>query len=123
MQAFAAAHLPHQVCLAHDFMAGNIFSVAGSMAAVDGLAIHLGQQDMSDGSHHPLGSAFKQIGKPHQKPALAKSNGVVNVSEGKKLNLQLRRQSAWTQLPVFFMENFEQSLAHSEPRLARSGSA
>ena len=119
MQPLASAHLPHQVRLAHNFMAAHIFSIAGRVAAVDRLAIHLGQQDVGDGAHYSLRRAFKQIGKPHQQPAFAQANCVVDIGEGKKLDLQLRRRGSGTQLPVFFMKKFEQSLAHDEARLSR----
>src|ERR1700691_252153 len=120
MQLLAPAHLTHQMRLAHYFAAGHIFSIAGRVAAIDRLAVHLGQQDVSDGAHHRLRRALQQIGKPHQQPALAQSNGVVYVGEGEEFDLQLRRRSARTQLPVFILENLKQSLTHSEPRLARS---
>src|SRR5580704_5650596 len=97
-----------------------MFSIAGRVAAINGLAVHLGQQDVGDSAHHRLRRALKQIGKPHQKPALAQADGVVDVRESKKLDLQLRQRSAGPQLAVFLMKDFEQSLTHSEPSLART---
>src|SRR5205807_4387824 len=72
----------------------------------------------SDGAHHRLRRAFQQIGEPYKKPALAQANGVIDVREGKKLYFQLRRCCRRPQLAMFFMKDFQQSLTHSEPRLA-----
>src|SRR5580704_3530249 len=120
MQPLASAHLPHKMRFFDDFMAAHILSITRRMPAIDRLAIHLSQQDVGNGAHHRVRRAFQQIGQPHQKPTLAQANGVVNVGKGKKLDLQLRQRSPRTQLAVFFMEDFEQSLTHSEPRLAQA---
>jgi len=69
MKLFASAHLPHQMRLANDVAAANIFSVASGVASIDGLAIHLRQQNMGDSSNHRIRSAFQQIREPDQKPA------------------------------------------------------
>src|SRR5580704_17581854 len=120
MQLLAPAHLPHQVRLAHNFVAADILPVTRRLARIDGLAVHLSQQNVRDGAHHRFRRAFQQIRKPYQKPALAQADGVVDVREREKLNLQLRRLRAGTQFPVFLLKNFEQSRTHSEPRLARA---
>src|ERR1700720_845383 len=108
------------MCLVHYFMAAHIFSVARGQATIDGLAIHLGQQDVGNSAHYRVRRTLQQIGQAYQKPALSQSNGVVYVRKGKKFDLQFRQRRARTQLPVFLMEDFEQSLTHSEPRLARA---
>src|ERR1700689_3586519 len=107
------------MCLTHHFAARHIFSITGRVAAIDRLSVHLGPQNVGDRPHHRVGRPFQQIGKPYQKFALAQANGVVNICEGKKLDPQLRRNSSGPQLPVFLIKDFEQSLTHSEARLAR----
>jgi hypothetical protein len=69
---------------------------------------------VGNGSYHRIRRTFQQIGKPHQKPAFAQANRIVDVRESKKLNLQLRRRGAGPQLPVFLMKDFDESLAHSQ---------
>src|ERR1700691_3244513 len=105
--------------LIHHLAAGHIFSIASRVPSVDRLAVHLSQQNVRDRPYHGVRRAFQQIGKPHQKSALAQANGVVNICEGKKLDPQLRGHSSGPQLPVFLIKDFEQSLTHSEARLAR----
>src|ERR1700733_14512966 len=120
MQPLASAHLPHQVRLPDDFVTGHVFSITRRVAAIDGLAVHLRQQNVSDRPYNRVRRAFQQIRKPYQKPALAQPDGVIDVGESKKLDPQLRRHNAGTQLPVFIIEDFEQSGTHGEPRLARA---
>src|ERR1700729_1892620 len=108
------------MCLAHYVMAAHIFSIARRQASIDGLAIHLGQQDVGNRAYYSVRRTLQQIGEADQKPALAQSNGVVYICEGKKFDLQFRQRRARTQLPMFLMEDFEQSLTHSELRLARA---
>src|SRR5271157_1262326 len=120
MQPLTSAHLPHQVRFAHNFATTHVFSVTRRMPAIDRLTIHLRQENMRDGPHNRVRRPFQQIGEPHQKPTLAQSNGVVNVREGKEFDLQLRRRSPGTQLPVYLLEDFKQSLTHGELRLACS---
>lgn len=86
-QKFAAAHLADQMGFADNFMAGNIFSVASGVAAIDGLAVHLGKKDVGDGVKNRVGGAFQEIREPYQQPTLAKANGVVYVGEGEKFDL------------------------------------
>src|ERR1700687_6150142 len=45
-QPLMSAHLPNQVCLADDVMAGHVFAVARGVSSVNGLAIHLGQKNV-----------------------------------------------------------------------------
>ena len=120
MQPLASAQLPHQVSLTHHFMAGNIFSITRRVATINGLAVHLGQQDMGNRADNPLRRAFEQIGKPYQKPALAQANRIVDVGESKELDLQFRRHGAGTQLPVLIMKDFKKSRTHNATRLART---
>ncbi len=70
-QPLVSAHLPDQVGLAHNVMAGDVSAVAGGVAAIDGLAIHLGQQNVGNRANYVLWRAFEQVRKPYQKPALA----------------------------------------------------
>jgi len=90
-QPLASAHLPNQVGFAHDVMAGHVFAVAGGMAAVDGLAIHLGQQDVSNRPQYGLRRAFEQIGQAHQQLSLAQADGVIDVGKGEEFNPHLGR--------------------------------
>ncbi len=70
-QLFASPHLAQQVRLLHDFMAAHIFAIASRVTAVDWLAIHLRQQNVSDCPQDRLGGSFQQIGKPDQELAFA----------------------------------------------------
>jgi hypothetical protein len=122
LKLLASTHLPHQVRFVHHLVAGNIFTVTSRLATVDGFTVHLRQQNVGDSSDHRLRRTFQQIGEPDQKPAFAQADRVINIGEGKKLDLQLRRRSAGTQLAMCFMEDFEQSLTHNKLRLARTHS-
>src|SRR5207245_8620432 len=54
VQELAAAHLPYQVRLAHDLVAGDIPSITSRMAAVNRFAVHLREQDVGDGAKNCL---------------------------------------------------------------------
>ena len=101
-------------------MAAHIFSISRRLPAINRLAIHLCQQDVRNRPNHRLRRALQQVGKPHQQPPLAQPNRIVHIRKRKKFNFQFRRRRPRTQLPVFFLEKFEQSLTHNEPRLART---
>src|SRR5438309_4535479 len=118
VEALAAAHLPHQVRLADDFTAADIFAITSRLAAIDGLPVDLREQNVSDGAKNACGSAFEQIREPHQKPTLAHADGVVDVREGEELNLQLGRGRSRPQFPVCFVKKFRQAVSHAEGRLA-----
>ena len=113
-QPLASTHLPDQVCLTDDFVAADILAIARRLPAVNRMAIHLGQQDVRDGPQNRFRRAFQQIREPHQQPAIAQPNRIVNVGEGEEFDLQLGQGSARPQLLVSFLEDFEQAFAHGE---------
>ena len=119
VEALAAAYLPHQVRLADDFTAADIFAITSRLAAIDGLPVDLREQNVSDGAKNGFGSAFEQVREPHQKPTLAHADGVIDVCEGKEFNLHLGRGRSRPQRPVRFVKKFRQAVSHAEGRLAR----
>lgn len=118
-EAFASAQLAHQMRLAHDVVAGDIFPVTRRLSPIDGLAVHFGQQNMCDGAENGLRRALQQIGKPNQQAALAQANRIVDVGEGEELDFEFGDGGSGAQVPVSFLENFEKPFAHGEVRLAR----
>src|SRR6202008_1237414 len=87
-QQLAATHLADKMGLADDFMAGDVFTVTRGLPAIDGSAVHLGQQNVRDSLQNRFGSAFQQVGEANQQAAVAQPDGVVDVGEGEELNLE-----------------------------------
>ena len=118
-QKFAASHLADEMGFTDDFMAADVFAIARSVRVIDGAAVHLGQEDMCDRLENGLRSTFEEVGQPDEKASVAKTDGVVDVREGKKLDFQLRWAGAGAELCVGFLEKFEKSGTHGEGRVAR----
>src|SRR5579864_2949405 len=118
-QQFAAAHLADKVGLADDFMARDVFAVTRGLPPIDRAAVHLGQQNVRDSLQNCVGSSFQQVGEADQQAAVAQPDGVVDVGKGEELNLEFGQGSAWTELGVGLLEDFEDAGAHGERRLAR----
>ena len=66
MEVLASAHLPHQVSLPGDVLAGNIPAIAGGGFAFHRFAIHLREQDVGDGLQHRSRRTLQQVGQTHQ---------------------------------------------------------
>jgi len=118
MQALAAAYLPDEVSLRDHLAAAGVLAVTRSVPAVDGLAVHLGQEDVGDGADNRFGGAFEQIGKANQQPAPAQANGVIEIGEPEELDFQFRQGNAGAQPPMLVLKYSEKPLAHGEARLA-----
>ena len=50
VDALATAELPHEMGFVDQVMAGDVLPIAGAMGALNWLPVHLGQQDMGDGT-------------------------------------------------------------------------
>src|SRR5439155_1553908 len=74
----ATTHLSYQVRLGSDLTTRYVSSITSSMHALNGLAIHLGQEDVSNGAQHRFRRSFQQVGKTDEKFAVAQANGVVH---------------------------------------------
>jgi len=120
-QELAAAHLPDQVRFADDLVAADIFPIAGCGGAVDRLAIHLGEQDVSDRPKNRIGRSFEEVREAHEETPVAQANRVVDVGEGEEFHLQFGQGSARAELIVCFLEDFEDAGTHGEGRVARRG--
>jgi len=118
-QKFATAHLADQVGLPDDFMAADVFAIARRVSAVDGPAVHLGQQDVGDGLENGLGGPLEQIREANQEASVAQTDGVVDVSEGKEFDFQFGWGAAGAELCVGFLEKFKKTGTHGEARVAR----
>ena len=116
-QQLASANLTHEMCLAHNVVAADIFSIACRMSPVDGLPVHLRQKDVCDRPQHSFGCAFQQIRESHQEFPVAQANGVVHIGERKEIHFHLGHRRPGTQFPVCFLEKFEHAFTHGERRL------
>ena len=105
--------------LAHNLMAGDIFAIARRLPAINRLPVHLGQQDMRDGPQNRVRRPFQQIRKPHQQPAFAQPNRIVDIGKREKFDLQFWNGRTRPQFLIGFLEDFKQPFAHGELRLAR----
>jgi hypothetical protein len=59
----APAHLADEARFGGNFVTGNIAAITATVNTIDGPAIKLGQQNMSDRVQHSFGRAFEQIGE------------------------------------------------------------
>src|SRR5215467_3700846 len=102
----------------HDLMAGNVLSIPCRMPSIDWPPVHFCQQDMCDRPQNTFWRSFEQIRKPHQQPALAETDRVVYIREGKEVDFHLGNGIPETQFAISFLEKFEQPFTHGEPRLS-----
>lgn len=99
-QAFASAHLANEVGLGGNALAAREFAKPGCVLSIDLFAVELGNQDVKDGMQHGLRRSLQQVRDSHQNAPVAQPDGVVEIGEGKKLNLEFRQGSARTQLTI-----------------------
>src|SRR5271165_4407609 len=106
MNAFAPAHLPHQMRFGADVLASHVTAKSARVRRLDRLAVYLGQQNMHDRLDNAVRCAFQQVRDSHVHLGVAQADGVVHVCEGIELDTELRQRSAWPQFAVTFLENF-----------------
>lgn len=112
MDALASSHLPNQVKLRSEMMAGNVLSVSGGVRRQNRFAIELREKDMRDGAQHRFWRIFQQVGKTHQDSPFSDANGVVYIGKAIKLNDKLGDGRSRTQFAVFLLENFNRGWDH-----------
>lgn len=102
--ALASAHLSDEVGLLGHVVAGDVFAIPGSVGGFDGLAVDLGEEDVDDGLEYGFGCAFKEVGNAHTDLAIAKANGIVDVSEGIELSAELGDGRARAEFAIGFLQ-------------------
>ena len=102
---FASTHLADEAGLGGNFVAGDVAAITGAVRAIDGLAIKLGEQDVSNRVQHGFGSAFKQVGDADVELSLAEANGVIDGDESIETNMHRRRGRAGTEFAIGFLRD------------------
>src|SRR5271163_2521721 len=115
----ASAHLADEAGFGQQIVAAYIAAIAGALRAIDGMAIKLGEQDVSDRVQYGVGRAFQQIGEADVEFSLALADGVVDGNERIEANVYGRRGRAWAEFAIGLVEDFCELGRHVEGRVAR----
>ena len=59
--SFASTHLPQQMGFLGDVLRGDVPAIACGVCPIDGLAVHLSQQNVSNCPQHRVGRTFQQV--------------------------------------------------------------
>ncbi len=89
------------------------------MLALDRLAVHFGQQNVSNGPKYWIRSAFQQIRQTNQKFPLSQPNRIVDIGKSEELNSQFGQRRTRPQLAISFLEKLEKPVPHTAGSLAR----
>lgn len=116
----ASAHLSHEVGLSGHVVAGDIAPITGVVAAVNRLAIQLGEQNVCNRVQHRFRSAFKKIGEPDIEFSLAHADRVVDGNKRIETRVQGRCGRAGSKFAIGFAKDFGELWRHVEKRLAEA---
>jgi hypothetical protein len=111
---FPSAHLADQAGFGRNVVTGNISSITAAVGAVDGLAIELGQQDVSDRVQHSFGRALEQVGEANEELSIAEADGVVDGNEGIETKVHGRCRHARAKFAIGFVKDFGEFWRHVE---------
>ena len=107
-EALAAAGLADALGLLGDDFGLRVAAVPIVVVPLDGLAVELGQQDVSDGFVDGFRGVLKQVGEAHVELAFAEADGRIQRGETPEADVERRHRGARTEVAVRHFKNGDQ---------------
>ena len=115
----ASASLANEVGLAADIVTVNVAAISDGVGPFDGFAVHFCQKNVGNRAKDRLRRALQKVRQPDEQLSFPQANRIVNVSEGEEVNSERGRFGPRPQFAKTFFKDCEDTVSHSEIRLAR----